>query len=241
MTDSLIRTVLAGARVAPEVFALRPDYRALLVAVDGITPGPSDATSDALLRAAEESATRALEETAVTDLPHVAAWRDAYTAFGAKPGRTRNSLEALLRRAPGGLPRVNRLTDVYNAISVAHQVPLGGEDLAAYDGAPHLVRATGTEVFDTTADGEDVVEHPEPGEVVWRDATGVTCRRWNWRQGRRTRLREGTTSALFVLDALGPLDDDELSTVGDELVAQLVLLGPDVTYARRLLSAADPG
>ncbi|MEP7762434.1 phenylalanine--tRNA ligase beta subunit-related protein [Sanguibacter sp. 25GB23B1] len=241
MTDSPLDAFLADAHLAPEVFALRPDYRAMLVAVDGITPGPSDATSDALLRAAEESATRALAESAVTDLPHIAAWRDAYTAFGAKPGRTRNSLEALVRRATGGLPRVNRLTDVYNAISVAHQIPLGGEDLAAYDGAPHLVRATGTEHFDTTADGEDVVDRPEPGEVVWRDATGVTCRRWNWRQGRRTRLREDTTSALFILDALEPLGDDELVSIADELAGHLVGLGPHVTHARRTLSATDPG
>ena len=30
---------LAGAGVDPAVFALRPDYRALLVAVDGLVPG----------------------------------------------------------------------------------------------------------------------------------------------------------------------------------------------------------
>jgi hypothetical protein len=47
----------------------------------------------------------------------------------SKPQRTRNSLEALLRRTASGLPRVNRLTDLYNAVSVLHQVPLGGEDL----------------------------------------------------------------------------------------------------------------
>lgn len=61
-------------------------------------------------------------------MPHVAAWREAYRAFGAKPKRTRHSLEALLRRAPSGLPRVNRLTDCYNAVSVLHQIPVGGED-----------------------------------------------------------------------------------------------------------------
>jgi DNA/RNA-binding domain of Phe-tRNA-synthetase-like protein len=32
-------------------------------------------------------------------------WREAYRAFGAKPQRTRNSLEALLRRVETGLPR----------------------------------------------------------------------------------------------------------------------------------------
>ena len=89
---------LGGARVGAEVFALRPDYRALLLAVDGLVPGPSDSVSDALLRDAEAAAAEALDEREVHDLPHVAAWRDAYRAFGAKPQRTRNSLEALLRR-----------------------------------------------------------------------------------------------------------------------------------------------
>jgi hypothetical protein len=83
----------------------------------------------------------------------VAAWREAYRAFGAKPQRTRNSLEALLRRAASGLPRVNRLTDRYNAVSVLHQIPLGGEDLTRYAGPPRLIRAAGDEPFDTVADG----------------------------------------------------------------------------------------
>ena len=50
---------------------------------------------------------------------------------------------------------MNRLTDLYNAVSVLHQVPLGGEDLTRYSGAPRLVRATGKEPFDTAADGTD--------------------------------------------------------------------------------------
>ena len=175
------------------MFALRPDYRAMLLAVDGLVPGPGDQASDALLQAAETAAAKALRDRPVEQLPHVAAWREAYRAFGAKPQRTRNSLEALLRRAASGLPRVNRLTDCYNAVSVLHQIPLGGEDLTRYAGPPRLIRATGDEPFDTVADGVAVTEHPDPGEVVWCDDAGVTCRRWNWRQARRTQLREDTT------------------------------------------------
>lgn len=132
MTDvGLLEGVLAGASVDAAVFALRPDYRVLLLAVDGLVTGPSDEESDALLQAAEAAARQALCDRSVDQLPHVAAWREAYRAFGAKPQRTRNSVEALLRRAESGLPRVNRLTDTYNAISVLHQIPLGGEDLDA--------------------------------------------------------------------------------------------------------------
>jgi DNA/RNA-binding domain of Phe-tRNA-synthetase-like protein len=230
-----LQMFLDQAEVDPAVRALRPDYRALLLAVDGIEPGPSDAGTERLLQQAEASARQAMVQRPVDELPHVAAWRDAYKTFGAKPQRTRNSLEALLRRAETGLPRVNRLTDVYNAVSVLHQVPLGGEDLDRYTGPPRLLRATGEEPFDTTAGGEAVVEHPDAGEVVWCDDAGVTCRRWNWRQARRTQLTDSTTAAVFILDALEPLTDDALGAAADDLTTHLRRLGPDVRVARRLL------
>lgn len=238
-TDALnaLTTVLDAAEVAPEVFGLRPDYKVMLLAVDGIEPGPSDEASNALLDAAEAAATQALTEQPVTEIAHVAAWREAYRAFGAKPQRTRNSLEALMRRATAGLPRVNRLTDVYNAISVLHQVPLGGEDLARYQGAPRLIRATGEESFETSAAGETVIEHPAPGEVVWCDDAGVTCRRWNWRQCRRTGLNDDTTTAVFILDALDPMSHEALTAATDALASALSGLGADVQVSRRLIGA----
>jgi DNA/RNA-binding domain of Phe-tRNA-synthetase-like protein len=232
----MLEEFLAGAHVDAAVFALRPDYRAMLLAVDGIVPGPSDQASDAQLQAAEAAAREALDGRPAEQLPHVAEWREAYRVFGAKPQRTRNSLEALLRRAASGLPRVNRLTDLYNAVSVLHQIPVGGEDLTRYASSPRLTRATGTEPFDTAADGVAVIEHPDPGEVVWCDNAGVTCRRWNWRQARRTQLREDTTAALFILDALDPVTSEALHAAADDLTARLARLGPDVRAARRLIS-----
>jgi DNA/RNA-binding domain of Phe-tRNA-synthetase-like protein len=238
LEPDMLQKFLAGSRVDAAVFALRPDYRVVLIAVDGIVPGPSDHSSEGLLLQAETNAREMLRDQPAEQIPHVAAWREAYRAFGAKPQRTRNSLEALLRRAESGLPRVNRLTDIYNAVSVLHQVPLGGEDLSSYVGAPQLVVATGDEIFETVADGITVVENPDPGEVVWRDDAGVTCRRWNWRQGRRTQLREGTSTALFILDALDAMTDEELHAAADDLVTCLTRLGPDVSVARRLIGAA---
>jgi DNA/RNA-binding domain of Phe-tRNA-synthetase-like protein len=233
---SYLEEILSGARVEEAVFALRPDYQVMLLAADGIIPGPSDHSSEALLLSAEAAAHDALRVTAPEDLPHVAAWREAYRAFGAKPQRTRNSLEALMRRTASGLPRVNRLTDLYNAISVLHQIPLGGEDLTGYRGAPRLIRAAGDEPFDATADGIAVVEHPDPGEVVWCDDAGVTCRRWNWRQGRRTQLTQDTTTALFILDALAPMTSRALDDAADDLIARLSRLGPKVRAERRLIA-----
>ncbi|TFC39818.1 phenylalanine--tRNA ligase beta subunit-related protein [Cryobacterium sp. TMT2-42-4] len=232
-----LNTFLDAARIDDDVFALRPDYRAVLVAVDGLEPGPSDEASEALLLAAEEVARATLQQQAVEEVPHIAAWREAYRAFGAKPQRTRNSLEALMRRAASGLPRVNRLTDLYNSISILHVVPLGGEDLAHYVGAPRLIRATGSEPFEIMSEGASGTEHPDAGEVVWTDTGGVTCRRWNWRQARRTQLTDTTTSALFILDALEPLDDDALLAAARELERELIRLGSNVQVAQRRLGA----
>jgi DNA/RNA-binding domain of Phe-tRNA-synthetase-like protein len=230
--------VLAGASIDPSVLALRPDYRAVLLAVDGLAPSVGGDT-EIVLQEAEDAARRWSTEGPVDQQAHVAAWRDAYRAFGAKPQRTRNSLEALLRRAASGLPRVNPLTDLYNALSVLHRVPLGGEDLDRYVGSPRLVRATGDETFETIGDGAPVIEHPDPGEVVWRDVEGVTCRRWNWRQGRRTALRDDTTRALFIFDALAPMTDAALRDAADDLAERLTGLCPGATIARRLLGATE--
>jgi DNA/RNA-binding domain of Phe-tRNA-synthetase-like protein len=218
---------LGTAWVDPAVTLLRPDYHALLLVATGLTPGPSDAHSERALVAAASAAPP-------LDAPHLAEWREAFRAFGAKPQRTRPSVEGLVRRADA-LPRIDRLTDLYNAVSVRHAVPVGGEDLAAYAGPLRLVRAAGDEDFDTIADGAAVVEHPLPAEVVWRDDRGVTCRRWNWRQCARTRITGTTTDAVFILDGLGALGLDGLRAAGDDLTGLLRAANPGVTVSERLL------
>lgn len=212
--------------VSDEVRTLAPGFTHLAIEVRGLVNRPSTDDTSALLDDAARRLTGRLAGRAPHEDPHMVAWRAAYTAFGAKPSRTRNSAEALARRAlaDGGLPRINALVDVYNAVSVAHLIPVGGEDLDRVKGGMRLVRATGAEDFVTAAAGEHVVEHPEPGEVVWCDEEGVTCRRWNWRQGPRTRLTEETVHAIFLLEGMGPAAG--LEAAGAELAELLEKVSP---------------
>ena len=206
------------AAVDPRVFERHPDYVAVVVAAAGLVNGPSDPDSDRWLAEAERHVrARGLER--ATDAPEIAAWRAAFAAFGAKPKQYPCSAEALVQRVlkGGELPRVNRLVDAYNAISVRRLIPVGGEDLDRLRGPLRLTLAAGDERFD--APGGD--DPPKPGEVVWRDDVGVTCRRWNWRQGTRTRLTEATTRAFFVFDRLGALAREELEAAVAELEAAL--------------------
>jgi len=215
------------AQVAPEVHAEHPDYVALILVASGLANGPTDPGSEAQLVDAEQRLRDSGLERAA-DHPHVASWRAAFGRFGAKPSRYPSSAEALMSRVLKGqeLPRINVLVDIYNAVSVRHVVPLGGEDADRLEGPLRLTIAAGDEPFDPRGDGADV-EHPAPGEIVWRDDLGVTCRRWNWRQGRRTQITDATTRAFFVFDRLDGLGIDELHTAADELSALLQGRWPD--------------
>ncbi|MFG1998289.1 B3/4 domain-containing protein [Spirillospora sp. NPDC048911] len=215
---------------------LRPDFAVLVITAEGLTNGPSDDTAFEWLAVAGERAQNPESVQAPEEHPHVIAWREAYQAFGAKPKRTRPSVDALIRRADA-LPAINKVVDAYNAVSVEYVLPIGGEDLDRYRGAARLVRATGDEPFDVIAGGEPAVEHPAPGEVVWRDDEGVTCRRWNWRQCVRTRVTEDTKNALFILERLEPYPLDRLREAGDDLVARLRVISPDVRIQSRLIGA----
>ena len=205
------------------VVARWPDYRAILVAADNVDVGGLRTAADMLVAQAIESALRSVTE---EPIGHVALWHAAYRDFGVKPRVARASVDALMRRAASdsGLPRINALVDLYNAISVLHRVPIGGEDLDRYDGPARLLIAAGDEPFHTRADGEAVVDHPDPGEPVWVDGGGVTCRRWNWRQTTRTAIDERTTRVGFIIDSLDAPDHRDAEGAAEHL-ADLI---PDV-------------
>ena len=227
---------LAQAWVEPAVWVARPDYVAVLVHASGLQPGPTSDASEAMLREAETWAIDQLAGREPQDLPEIHEWRQAYLGFGVKPRAAKSSVESLVRRAEAGLPRIDRLTDAYNACSVLHLLPIGGEDLAGYEGPARLVVAQGGEPFDTMADGQPVVDAAEPGEIAWRDDRGITCRRWNWRQCVRTRLSTSTTEALFILDALGSDARLRAETAAADLVRRLSVDSPGSVTSQRTLA-----
>nr|WP_315901639.1 B3/4 domain-containing protein [Enterobacter bugandensis] len=171
---------------------------------------------------------------------HLSGWDEVFKAFGAKPKRTPCSATALRKRVlkDCSLPSLDPVVDIYNAVSVRYAIPVGGENLAAYSGAPRLTLADGSEPFDTFKEGEPVVEHPEPGEVIWRDDLVVTCRRWNWRQGIRTRLDSQAQSMWFILESLPSMPLAALEEAGQELVNNLQQLMPGATVQVKLLELA---
>jgi DNA/RNA-binding domain of Phe-tRNA-synthetase-like protein len=159
---------------------------------------------------------------------HLASWREVYRKFGANPNKTPCSAEALRRRVlkEGRLSPISPVVDLYNAVSLYYAIPAGGEKYDAYVGPPYLTIANGDETFDTVMSGRLMVENPAPGEVIWRDDLGVTCRRWNWRQCNRTRLDGFGGTMWFVLEALESMPAQMLEEAANALVDGLVRLMP---------------
>ncbi|KVE35568.1 B3/B4 domain-containing protein [Burkholderia sp. TSV86] len=219
--------------VDPAIASLAPGFRALSVSVEAAGVANPGIAGDALTRACRSLATGG----AAWADAHLAAWADVFRKFGAKPQRTPPSAEALRKRVlrDGSLPSIDPVVDLYNAISIQYAIPVGGENFAAYAGMPRLVIANGTEPFDTVKDGAPARETPEAGEAVWRDDLGVTCRRWNWRQGIRTRLNADARQMWFILESLSAMPLEALHEAGDRLIDGLRLMMPGAVIDTKLI------
>ena len=174
------------------------------------------------LRVAEDSAAAIFRERSIPEHPNVAVWREAYRAFGAKPKDHPSSIENLIRRVVKGgrIPHVNKLVDLYNGVSLETLLPAGAEDADAIVGDVGLVFA-GPEEPPVRLLGEPEPRAPRPGEVIYRDAEGAICRRWNWKEADRTKITEETRNALVVVEALPPIEASAVDAAIEE-VARLV-------------------
>lgn len=212
---------------------IAPGFRALSILVEAAPITQPEVAPAALAQACQQM----LNDDVPWADAHLSDWDEVFKAFGAKPKRTPCSAAALRKRVlkDGSLPSLDPVVDIYNAVSIRYAIPVGGENLAAYSGAPRLTLADGSEPFDTFKEGQPVVEHSEPGEVIWRDDLGVTCRRWNWRQGIRTRLDSQAQTMWFILESLPSMPLTALEEAGEELVNNLQRLMPGAKAQVQLL------
>jgi len=223
-----------GPILDERVAAIAPGFHAISIFVDARSGIEGSIGEDILATACDH----VLAGEPAWAEAHLTSWNEAYLRFGAKPNRTPSSAQALRKRVlkEGRVPSINPVVDLYNAVSLRYAVPVGGENYDAYVGRPHLTISEGTEWFETTSSGQGIVESPAPGEVIWRDDRGVTCRRWNWRQGYRTRLDSLTGRMWFILEALETMPAEALGAASDMLANGLLRLMPDCEISRQHIS-----
>ena len=122
---------MTSFRLEPDVLELFPEVTIAVLVVAGIDNTVDDPEIWAMLEVEIERAAASLGEGEISQHPAVAPWRAAFARFGVKPSKYRSSIESMLRSAQSGRLRpINPLVDLYNTISLRHQLPVGGEDLA---------------------------------------------------------------------------------------------------------------
>ncbi|SHF21314.1 B3/B4 domain-containing protein (DNA/RNA-binding domain of Phe-tRNA-synthetase) [Kaistia soli DSM 19436] len=188
-----------------------PAFRVAVVLFEGLAIGHGrPASLEAAIAAREAEARTLWQGKELSEIPAIAAWRQAYRAFGIKKTSYRSSVERLMKNvlAERALPVINPFVDAYNAVSLTHVLPIGADDLDRITGDIAFRYARPGDSFLDMAGGDNgaegsVEDPPKPGEVVYADAEKVLCRRWNWRQDARSLVSGQTRRAVVTIQATG--------------------------------------
>ena len=193
-----------------------------VVHAQGVTNGTSPPD---LAHAFAEEQGRVVErlgDRPLSELPGLAAWRRAFSAFGVEPTKYRSAAEALLRRLTkhGDIPSINLLVDLGNLVSIRYGMPVAVFDQRAVTGGTAVRFADGSERF--TDLGSDTAVNPAPGEVVFVDDAGlVSARRWCWRQSAESAARDDTTEVLVTVEGHHEDAAEDVAAAVADLVALL--------------------
>ena len=207
--------------IEDDLFELFPDFYRGIVLVKDISNLKSNKRIRKILK---KEIDRQVDIDELKD-PRILAWSEAHRKFGSDPDTYLPSITYLLKsmRPNRALPFINSVVALFNYISLKYVTPCGGDDVERVEGNLVLGIADGTERFVPL--GEEIEEHPLPGEVIYYDDRGknVMCRRWNWRNGEVTKITPESKRIVLNIDCLPPVSSDIVNEATDELAELLEL------------------
>lgn len=232
-------TTTLSYRLSTDVLDAHPGYCRGVVVVQG-ADNRRDAPALATLLREAEARLRGAVQGNVAEHARIAAWREAYRGFGAKPSEHRASIEAMARRVlkPDALPSINPLVDIGNIVSLRHLLPAGVHPLGAGEHTLALRRAQAGDVFAPPDGGP--AEAPPEGEIVFADGARVLTRRWTWRQAASTQTLPGTERVFFNIDGLPPTPREDVLAAMDAVQALVREHTGGEVVAAQLLSTEQP-
>jgi DNA/RNA-binding domain of Phe-tRNA-synthetase-like protein len=189
-------------RYHPDILAQFPQTIGGVIVATGMNNTP---TPDSLKRAyldEQEAVKIQIGDTPLSELHSLSAWRTTFSAFGVPPTKYRSAAEALLRRLTkkGDIPSINALVDIGNLVSIRYRIPAAVFDMRDCTGTLTVRFANGDERYTELV--SDEINHPDKGEVIYADATGlVFARRWCWKQSLQSAAQLDTVDAIVVTEA----------------------------------------
>jgi DNA/RNA-binding domain of Phe-tRNA-synthetase-like protein len=216
----------------PDIIARFPNTVGGIIIAQNVT---NTATSQELrerYHEEQQAVLRHIGDSPLSQIPSLVAWRNTFRGFNVDPTQYRSAAEALLRRLTkkGDIPSINTLVDIGNLVSIRYALPVAIFDTQKIQGPLTVHFADGTERYIIL--GQDEVEHPNVGEVVFTDETGrVHARRWCWRQSEQSAVQLDTTQILITVEAHHQAGKHDVQSALNDLLALLKSnVGSTFTY-----------
>jgi DNA/RNA-binding domain of Phe-tRNA-synthetase-like protein len=206
----------------PAILQRFPDLRSGVILAEGLVNGPSPAGLQEAFQEEQRAVLERIGQTALSELPALAAWRKTFRAFGVDPTKYRSSAEALLRRLvkKGDIPGINALVDAGNLVSIRYALPVAAFNTHALQEPVTVLFADGSERYTALDENEDSAI--PAGEVIFRDEQKlVIARRWCWRQSLESAATESTSRAILTIEAQHATGVQDVLAAVEDMLALL--------------------
>ena len=203
--------------VEKEIFEKLPNACFGVVMARGVDNSRAYPEINSLLNESIQAAAQRFEGKKVKEEADVLPYREAFRALDINPNKYLCSIEALFTRiAKGkGMPHINPVVDLGNAVSLKYTLPMGAHDLggSSDDICIRLVQPEDTFL----PFGSDAEERPDAGEVVYAVGHQVRTRRWTWRQSEHGKITDTSSDIFFPIDGFTDFNKDKVIAARDEL------------------------
>lgn len=203
--------------VEKEIFDKLPNACFGVVAAKGIDNSKSYKEIDSLLNESISAAAQRFTNKRVKEEADILPYREAFYALGINPNKYLCSIEALFTRiAKGkGMPHINPVVDLGNAVSLKYTIPMGAHDLGSGNEDICIRFAQKGDTF--LPFGGEAEEAPDNGEVVYAVGNQVRTRRWTWRQSEHGKITPASADIFFPIDGFTDFNRDRVIAARDEL------------------------
>ena len=204
-------------RVEKEIFEKLPNACFGVVMARGIDNSKAYPEIERLLTENIQTAALHFDRKKVKEEPAILPYREAFRTLGINPNKYLCSIEALFTRiAKGkGMPYINPVVDLGNAVSLKYTLPMGAHDLGESDDDICIRLSKDGDTF--LPFGADTEEIPDAGEVVYAVGQQVRTRRWTWRQSEQGKITAESSNIFFPIDGFSDFNREQLIAARDEL------------------------
>jgi DNA/RNA-binding domain of Phe-tRNA-synthetase-like protein len=116
-----------------------------------------------------------------------------------------------------GLPHINPIVDLGNALSLKYVLPMGAHDIDQMHADMEVRFSRPEDTF--LPFGEPEAEKPNENELLYVVGNEVRTRRWTWRQSEIGKIGRHTKNVFYPIDGFSGVNEDAVLKAREELAA----------------------